>query len=507
MLLLRLREVSLLSLAPVAAACGYETDASYAGGDYDGGSGLEGGSPVNPTGADPEDPEDPDEVPDESAEPEPAGCNHDDDVTLFLSPDDSNSMSSPVQAREAVRGGWDGLGSTAIRTWEFLNYYRFDYPPAPAGEVAVSAAMLADASIPGEYMLQIGVASEAMTNATRPPMNLTFVLDTSGSMEGQAMAMMKASCRVIAGQLDEGDVVSMVTWNTENSVVLANHLVQGPDDAAVLAAVEALWADGGTDLHAGLLAGYDLAAAVHRPGIVSRVVLISDGGANTGITDAEVIAAHAADQGGDGIYLVGVGVGDSQSYNDRLMDEVTDLGKGAAVFVPTPEEANSIFGERFVSTMAVAVRDVQVRLELPPGFEIVRFSGEEYSADPSEIEPQHLAPDDAMVFHQRIRTCDPTSVDSDSPISVTVRYSPAGTTQPVEVTLDRSFGELWAADSALLLEGAAVFEYATALAALQQGDVDATATLENAKLALVRALEAAPFDADLLEIESILELL
>ena len=110
--------------------------------------------------------------------------------------------------------------------------------------------------------------------------------------------------------------------------------------------------------------------------------------------------------------MVGVGVtGNSGLYNDDLMDQVTDIGKGAAVFIPSTAEADKIFSDRFLSTMDVWVRDVSVALDLPPGFEIVKFSGEEYSADPAEIEPQHLAPDDAMVFYQTVRTCAPDEVD------------------------------------------------------------------------------------------------
>ena len=439
----------------------------------------------------------------QDTEPEPA-CNDADDVTLFLSPDDSNSMSSPVQAREGLLSEWGSISGVAIRPWEFLNYYRFAYPPAEPGTVAVHAAMMIEPTDAGdEYVLQIGVASEAMTNDERPPMSLTFVLDTSGSMAGHSLDMMKASCRQIAAHLREGDVVSMVTWNTENNVVLSSLAVSGPNDTELLAAIDALEANGATDLHGGLVAGYQLAAASHRDGVVSRVLLVSDGGANVGITDEEIIAEHAGDQGSDGIYLVGVGVGDSASYNDLLMDRVTDVGKGASVFVPSAEEAELVFGERFVSTMAIAARDVQVRLELPPGFEIVRFSGEEFSTDPAEIEPQHLAPDDAMVFHQRLQTCAPEAIADDTPITISVRYQDAITFEPREVALESSFAELLAADRSLLLEGAAVFEYATALQATRE-EADATAAIAQARAALERASAVQPDDPDLAEIADVL---
>ena len=66
----------------------------------------------------------------------------------------------------------------------------------------------------------------------------------------------------------------------------------------------------------------------------------------------------------------------------------------------------------------VAGRDVQIRLDLPPDFRVVRFSGEEMSHVQSEVEPQHIAPNDAMVFHQEIETCAPDLVDDETEILV-----------------------------------------------------------------------------------------
>lgn len=507
-----------LWLALVVSACAYKTDADYAGGleggyvDDDAGSdagmvsagddGVDDGA-ADDDGADDDDGDDAAEESDDGVDTEATPeCNADDDVALFLSPDDSNSMSSPVQAREGLLSQFGSITDVAIRPWEFLNYYRIAYPPAEPGTVAMHAAMMMDDD---EYVLQIGVASEAMTNDTRPPMNLTFVLDTSGSMAGHSLEMLQATCRRIAANLREGDVVSLVTWNTQNNIVLSKHTVSGPADGELLDAIDSLWADGGTDLHGGLVAGYQLAAASHREGIVSRVLLVSDGGANVGVTDEEIIAQHAGEQGSDGIYLVGVGVGTDGAYNDLLMDRVTDVGKGASVFIPTADEVERVFGERFVSTMAIAARDVQVRLDLPPGFEIVRFSGEEYSTDPAEIEPQHLAPDDAMVFHQRLATCAPEAVTDDSPVTITVRYQDAVTFESHEVELATTFAELLAADRTLLLEGAAVFDYATALQSMYAPGASETRARARSSLALAR--EAQPDDPDLAEIAAVLETL
>ena len=68
-----------------------------------------------------------------------------------------------------------------------------------------------------------------------------------------------------------------------------------------------------------------------------RVVLISDGGANAGVTDLDLIASEASDSDGEGTYLLGVGVGSPGVYKHELMDAVTDAGKGAYVFIDSED--------------------------------------------------------------------------------------------------------------------------------------------------------------------------
>ncbi|PCC73531.1 von Willebrand factor type A domain-containing protein [Nannocystis exedens] len=477
-------------LAALTGACGDDA----AGGAYDS------------WGEPPEEDPVPKQMPDDAQAGEGPACDTETPMTLFLSPDDSNSTSSPVQAREAIlsRGSLDGV---PLRTWEFLNYYSFAYPKAEPGQITVTPELTRVDGMPeGQYLMQIGVAGEAIGNADRRLMSVTLVLDESGSMDGVPMQLQQEVCRQIAGSLRAGDVVSVVGWDTENAVKLAGHPVTGADDPALVAVCNALAAGGGTDLHGGLSAGYELARKHFDAGKLNRVVLVSDGGANAGVTDAEIIAEGAGAEDQEGIYLVGVGVGDPDSYNDALMDTVTDVGRGASLFIPSADEARRMFRERFVQTMSVAARDVRVRLEMPPGFSIVKFSGEEYSADPADVEPQHLAPDDAMVFHQTIETCAPAEFDPNAEFTVVAQWKDAVTFAEREVEVSLQLGEVLAAESALLKKGAAVFEYAEALKALR-ADVTTAGVLDPAFAALARAEAALPGDADLAEIRRILEAL
>ncbi|MCA9699478.1 MAG: hypothetical protein KC431_18270, partial [Myxococcales bacterium] len=317
--------------------------------------------------------------------------------------------------------------------------------------------------------------------------------------------MLRESCRAIAASLRVGDTVSMVEWDVDNTWTLGGYAVSGPDDPTLLAAIDALGPGGGTNLYGGLDSGYELAQQVFDIDKLNRLVLISDGGANAGITDIDLIAENAAYGGSDGIYLVGVGVGNGHVYNDLLMDQVTDAGKGAAVFVPDEGEAWKVFHQDFVNTMGLAARNVQVELTMPPGFEIVKFSGEEYSGDPKEIEPQHIAPNDDMVFFQQIETCAPELASDDAQITVRATWEDISTFETKELVQSYSFAELLAADDKQLLEGAAIVATTDALKLIKsQGLVNAQPSIDAAFLAIDEAKLAQPGDPDLAELEAVL---
>ncbi|MBX2802882.1 MAG: VWA domain-containing protein [Myxococcales bacterium] len=421
------------------------------------------------------------------------------EVELWMSPDDSNSMSSPVQVREEVLA--TGIVRHApVRIHEFMNYYSYDYPPAPDGEVELVVELARDDDLPeGEYILQVGVVSEARTRQERDPLNLTLVLDTSCSMGGSPLDRMKDSCNAIAASLKPGDVVSLVTWSTIQDAVLVGHAVTGPRDPTIVDACDGLAADGGTDLHSGLAAGYAVAQEHYLEGAINRVVLVSDGQANVGVTDESLIGAGVGIHDGEGLYMAGIGVGGiGTGYNDTLMDTVTDLGRGASLYVPTSAEAERMFQGRFLEVFDVAARDVEMRLDLPQGFQLVQFSAEEVSTVREEIAPQHLAPNDAMVFYNHIHTPCP-DVSPETEITVMVTYKSEVDWTVTEIERTYTFGELLAKSPRPLRRGAAVYAYAKALSEQDPDDLD------RAYLALSKAEALYPADPELGELRAVLQ--
>ncbi|MFV8755802.1 vWA domain-containing protein [Nannocystaceae bacterium ST9] len=409
---------------------------------------------------------DPDCAIDSCALPAPAaeegGCpSTTDPIVLYMSNDDSNSQASPAFVRRIVSENYV-VPASRVRIHEFLNYYDLSYANPTDTPAEVGIQMRRTDAEAGEFTLLLYAQGQELRAEQRPPYNLVFSLDRSGSMTGEPIELLKDVVLATASQLRAGDVISLVQWNTDQTVMLDGYAVTGPDDPTLVGMIESIQADGSTDLNAGLVAAYDLANEHYITDGINRVFMISDGGANAGVTDVDLIASQASDSNGKGIYLIGVGVSEASGYYDDLMDTVTDAGKGAYLFVDTPGEAERMFGDpmRFLANTTVAARDVRMQLTMPWYFGIKEFHGEEYSANPEEVEPQHLANNDAMSFHQIIQSCDPSAPQTDDVIKARVDYLDPITGEARSDELEVSLGDLVAADATQLHKGDVVVGYA-----------------------------------------------
>jgi len=429
-------------------------------------------------------------------------------AVIYMSNDDSNSQASPVLARQAIMAGFP-VDPFRVRIHEFLNYYDLSYENPTDRPAQAGLQMRRTNAETGEFVLLAYAQGRRLAPRDREAMNVVFSLDTSGSMSGPPIARLRDTARAVAGQLREGDIVSMVTWNTSQNVLLEGHTVSGPADPVLVDLIDGLDADGGTDLNAGLVTAYALAQASFSKDRINRVVLISDGGANAGVTDLELIAANAQDSDDEGIYLVGVGVGDPYNYRDGLMDAVTDAGKGAYIFIDTEEEAQRMFGERFIQNMDVIARNVRMELTLPWYFAITEFHGEEYSTVAEEVEPQHLSPNDAMSYHQIIGACDPQRILATDRVKAKITYEDPVSRTPQEDQLELDIGELTNRDASALYKGDVIVGYAKSLIVI--GDFVARGRISEARrvatdmVAWLAAAEQTLGDAEVGEMRTLME--
>lgn len=416
------------------------------GGGGDGGTGQIG--PTADGGTDPD-----------AATGPPAACAGMDMApkVLYVSADDSNSMGSPAYAREIINLGFEP-STSRIRTYEFLNYYRIAYPAPEFKKLALfpEMAKTSDSTIAD---FQFALRSYDAPPLRRP-MNFTFLIDTSGSMKGPGIARAKDAVHAIASQFVDGDVVSIVT--SDAATKLEGFTVSGSNDPKITEILDGLTTGGTTDLFTSLTKTYAVAKNFEDSQRMNRVVFISDGGVNVGVTDIDLIKEKSADAQADGIHLVGIGTGPVLTYNDRLMDDVTDAGRGAYVYINSAAEATRMLADRFDETMDVAARAVQVKVTLPWYFRVQPVSTEA-ADDTVKVEPQYLAPSDAMVFLLQTTVCDASLYDSEDPVNIRVSWRTRDTNS-LEVTESTvKLKDLFIDKSPTMAKGRAIVAYAEAL--------------------------------------------
>lgn len=249
-----------------------------------------------------------------------------------------------------------------VRTEEFVNYFRPDVPPPQDGVFALHLEA-APSLFGGEnrWLLRVVLRARETPPAERPPQNITFVIDTSGSMaQENRLELVKHALRLLLTELKEHDRVAIVRFSTDASLVLP--LTSVRERALIEEKLFGLAPQQSTNAAAGLALGYQQALSGFDPEARNSVLLLSDGVANTGVTDHEQITRDAAEYRAKGIALntVGVGMG---NHNDVLLEQLADRGDGTCCYVDTPQEAKRALVDRFSGAFVPVARDVKIQVE------------------------------------------------------------------------------------------------------------------------------------------------
>lgn len=268
------------------------------------------------------------------------------------------------RVREAVETGAT-IDPSGVRVEEVVNAldYAYETDPSEVFTLTADGARWPWGRDGESEVLRIGLATPPTT--VRQPANLTFVIDTSGSMSPY-LPLVKDSLAVLVKSLEPGrDTISIVTYETTATPLLPPTDVG--EASTILGAIDRLSSAGSTNLADGLVLGYDQALSMTdgRDEATNRVVLLSDGIANTGVTDLEGILDLVADGTGSGVELLTVGFG-SQGFNDRLMEQLADRGDGIAVYVDGLDRAHEVFAEDLSATLQTVARQARVQVVFDP---------------------------------------------------------------------------------------------------------------------------------------------
>jgi len=264
----------------------------------------------------------------------------------------------------------------AIRVEEFVNAFPHGYAPPPdrGGERwndsrrGKAFAIHLDAA-PAPFgkdlvLLRVGLKGREIQERDRRPAVLTFVVDVSGSMRREdRLVLVKRALRLLLDEMRPDDRVGLVVYGSEARVVLPH--VSLRERVRVERAIESLAPEGSTNAAAGLRQGYALAGEAFRAGAINRIILCSDGVANTGTTDAEDILVRIGTEAKRGIELTTIGFG-MGNYNDVLMEKLADRGDGSYHYVDNLDEARRIFVDELTGTLQTIARQVKVQVAFDP---------------------------------------------------------------------------------------------------------------------------------------------
>lgn len=254
----------------------------------------------------------------------------------------------------------------SVRVEEFVNAFDGGYAPPLDGTFAIAVdGAPAPFGWSGEtHVLRIGIQARDVADAQRPSARLTFVIDTSGSMDIEnRLGLVKRSLDLLVDGLGPSDSVAIVEYGSEARVVVPPTPVTHA--ASIHDAIGYLRPSGSTNAAGGLRLGYELARDAYDPDALNRVVLASDGVANVGMTDPDGIIDLIGDAATEHIQLVTVGFG-MGNYNDVLMEQLADHGDGFYAYVDDIDEARRLFLDDLTGTLTTVALDAKAQVSFDP---------------------------------------------------------------------------------------------------------------------------------------------
>ncbi|HEX9829616.1 MAG TPA: VWA domain-containing protein, partial [Bacteroidota bacterium] len=227
----------------------------------------------------------------------------------------------------------------------------------------------------GTAYLHISVTTPDVGTAKRRPMNISVVLDRSGSMAGEGkIDYAKRALNSLIDQLNPEDIFSIVVYDDQIDVLRAAAPVR--DKWELKRLVESIYARGSTNLGGGMIEGFQQVQRYVSKEFVNRVVLLSDGLANQGIVDPTELNRIARQYRSKSITLTTMGVG--LDYNENLMVALADNGGGNYYFIESPNILASILRKEMNMLASIVAQNAVLEMTLGKGVHLKDIIGCEY---------------------------------------------------------------------------------------------------------------------------------
>ena len=252
----------------------------------------------------------------------------------------------------------------AVRTEEFVNFFDYAYAPPADKTFRVHTGCAPSRFGHGLHLLSIGVKGRRLGREEQRPAVLTFLVDTSGSMnKPDRIGLVKTALRLLVNRLAPQDRAAIVQYGSQARLILEH--TPASQREKILGAIDGLQCSGSTNLEEGMRQAYRVAGAGFAGGAENRVLLLSDGVANVGTTEAADILAQVQAYRQQGVYCSVFGFG-TGTYDDTMLETLANKGNGTYTFLDSEDEARRVFVDDLAATINTIAADVKIQVEFNP---------------------------------------------------------------------------------------------------------------------------------------------
>ncbi|MBR5658774.1 MAG: von Willebrand factor type A domain-containing protein [Lachnospiraceae bacterium] len=252
-----------------------------------------------------------------------------------------------------------------VRIEEILNYFDYDHKAANAEKKArfkINSELMDKGK--NKKLLYINVEAD---DTPKEHQNIVLLLDASGSMTATEVTTLE-SLATIVSKLKEGDVLSLITYSTEDHTIFSNHVVSGRGDLEdIMGDILTVWIEGSTNGSAGIETAYAIGEKTYRDGWNNQVILITDGDLNFGINSKNGLKNLIEEKKKTGMFLSVIGTG-LYNYQDDKLEVLSKHGNGTYCVVNDIEDVKESIDRKFVSLTNIVAKDVKAQVEFNPKY-------------------------------------------------------------------------------------------------------------------------------------------
>lgn len=281
----------------------------------------------------------------------------------------AGALAVPISATTTKGGGASIVGDPGDPNDTHAQLARF----TSDGTLSIDAR-LGQTKLPSgtteDTLLFTSVTGSDLEKISAPPLNLAIVIDRSGSMRGARIANAIDAAAGTIARLRDGDSVTVVSFDTEAQVVVPPTIASANNRDSMTAAIRSIRLGGDTCISCGIESAMNLmsASSVANGDHVSRMLLLSDGATNHGITDNAGLRALADRMRDRGCAISTIGV--DVDFDEKVMALLAQESNGRHYFVANAGDLPGVFSQEFDNLLATVAREAELTVELSPGVEL-----------------------------------------------------------------------------------------------------------------------------------------